>query len=96
MEPPHFAHREFGRVLRASGPKIVLSGAARHADKAAGEGYFVDSSIESADRGTRWRGGLPRNDREVRQLIARMARRNFLRRAARIHGELTPRPGLEG
>lgn len=36
----------------------------------------------------RWRGGRRRVSREIRQLIGRMARENFIWGAPRIHGEL--------
>jgi len=36
----------------------------------------------------RWRGGRPRVSQEIRELITRMARENFLWGAPRIHGEV--------
>jgi hypothetical protein len=41
----------------------------------------------SGSRG-HWRGGRPRVDREIRDLIVRMSHDNFLWGAPRIHGEL--------
>jgi hypothetical protein len=38
-----------------------FSGAAQHANNAAGAGYFADSSRESTDRRTRWRRGMDSN-----------------------------------
>lgn len=40
------------------------------------------------DRVAPWRGGRPRVSNEVRNLVARMARENFLWGAPRVHGEL--------
>jgi hypothetical protein len=57
------AHRDFGRIMSASGPEMGFSGAAQHANKAAGAGYFADSSRESADLGTRWRSEIDSNSR---------------------------------
>jgi hypothetical protein len=57
------ANREFGRILPLNSPKVAFSGAARHANKAAGAGYSGDSSRESADRGTHWRRGVDSNCR---------------------------------
>ena len=45
------ANRDFGRVARANGPKVVFSGAAQHAHERAGAGYFADPSKESAETG---------------------------------------------
>jgi hypothetical protein len=42
---------------------MAFSGAAQHADKAAGTGYFADSSKESADRGLVGGWGMDSNQR---------------------------------
>ena len=45
-------------------------------------------AIWTAGSTGRWRGGRPRIHREIRALIVRMSRDNFLWGAPRIHGEL--------
>jgi hypothetical protein len=51
--------------MRARGAKMVLSGAAQNANKAAGAGYFADSSRKSPDRWTRWRREWNRTLRQL-------------------------------
>jgi hypothetical protein len=46
------------------------------------------SAIWGYQSGGRWRGGRPRVSSEVRHVIARISRENFLWGAPRIHGEL--------
>jgi putative transposase len=48
-------------------------------------GWSIFWSYQSRGR---WRGGRPRVSAEVRGLIARIARENYLWGALRIHGEL--------
>jgi hypothetical protein len=43
------ADRDFGRVLRTNRRKVLFSGAAHHANEAAGAGYFADSGGESVE-----------------------------------------------
>src|ERR1700687_6078894 len=50
--------------------------------------YRPRKRVNSSRAPGRWRGGRPKVSSEVRHLIARMARENFLRGAPRIHGEL--------
>jgi len=45
------ANRDFGRVSRTKRRKVLFSGAARHANEAAGAGYSADSGRESAEMG---------------------------------------------
>jgi hypothetical protein len=45
-------------------------------------------AIWTSDSSSRWRGGRPRIDSEIRALILRMSQENFLWGAPRIHGEL--------
>jgi hypothetical protein len=46
------------------------------------------TALQRYRSGGHWRGGRPKVSREVRELITRMARENFLWGAPRIHGEL--------
>jgi hypothetical protein len=48
-------------IISASGPTMVFSGAAQHANKAAGAGYFAHPSRESQTAGTRWRSAQDSN-----------------------------------
>jgi hypothetical protein len=45
------ANRDFGRVCARNRRKVVFSGAAHHANEAAGAGYFAASGGESAETG---------------------------------------------
>ena len=45
------ANRDFGRVLRTKRRKVFFSGAALHANEAAGAGYFAAPRGESAETG---------------------------------------------
>jgi hypothetical protein len=58
------ANRDFGSRLRTSRRKIVFSGAARHANEAAGAGYSVDSGGEFAETGLGGGAGANLNRRD--------------------------------
>ena len=45
------ANGDFGRVWRTNPQKVVFSGAAHHANEAAGAGYFAISGGESIETG---------------------------------------------
>jgi hypothetical protein len=45
------ANRDFGRVLRKNRRKVLFSGAAHHANEAAGAGYFAELGGESIETG---------------------------------------------
>jgi len=45
------ANRDFARVLRTNRRKVAFSGAAHHANEAAGAGYSADSGGESIETG---------------------------------------------
>ena len=60
MEPPHLPTETLGGVCARAAGKIVFSGAARHANEAAGAGYSVDSRGRQCRVGSRAPWGLTR------------------------------------
>jgi hypothetical protein len=65
------ANRDFGRVLRTKSRKVVLSGAAHHANEAADVGYSAESDGESKGNEIRWRRAVNSNSQATLSAVCK-------------------------